>query len=467
MTTEITFPYQDDLRTLCLKRKAIVYIVGGFLRDVRLHKNGYDVDFAVEKDALVLAKAFARIIKGAFVVLDDQHGSARVVVHINAKIWTYDFTDFRAPTIQKDLSLRDFTINTFCVSLTHLKDISLPQAASDLKSKTIRMVSRKAFSDDPLRLMRAFSLSAQTGFKIEAQTLKVIKAQAPLIINAAMERIREEFFKMLQSPRAHGTLLALEKVQILVRVLPHVEVMFHVKQGGYHHLDVWRHSMMVLEQLEKLLIDVKQDQKIAQYLQEEIGGAHSRESLLKFAALLHDIGKPKTRKKELNRMTFHSHEHEGAAITRLVAKHLKLSVKERYWLEDVVRWHLRPGYLSNFKVPSAKAVFRYMRDTKQEAVAVALLAIADQRSTCGPLTTKAKTCHHENICRMVIAEYFKEKLKPVRPRLLTGNDLIKKFKLKPSPLFSEILTKVEEAHALGAITTKEEAVIFARKLIKK
>jgi poly(A) polymerase len=467
MTTEIIFPYQDELRTLCQKRKAHVYIVGGFLRDIRLHKKGYDVDFAVAKDALTLAKAFARIIKGAFVVLDDQHGSARVVVHVQTHIWTYDFTDFRAPTIEKDLLLRDFTVNTFCVSLVTLTDVSLPQAVSDLKSKKIRMVSTRAFSDDPLRLMRAFSLSAQIGFRIDAHTLKVIKAQAPLIINAAIERTREEFFKILHSPRAHGTLLALEKAHILVRVLPQVEVMFHVTQGGYHHLDVWRHSLMVLAQLEKLLMEAKQDQKIAHYLQEDIGGAHTREALLKLAALLHDIGKPKTRKQEVGRMTFHGHEHEGAAITRLVAKHLKLSVKERYWLEDVVRWHLRPGYLSNFKIPSSKAVFRYMRDTKQEAVAVALFAIADQRSTCGPLTTKSKTRHHENICRMVIAEYFKEQLKPVRPRLLTGNDLIKKLKLKPSPLFAEILTKIEEGQALGQITTKEQAMLHAKKLIKK
>ena len=467
MPVTVTFPHIDTLRTLCKKRKTDAYVVGGFLRDAYLDKHGTDVDLAVSHDALALAKSFARAIKGAFVLLDDEHGSARVVKRVDAVTWTYDLTDFRGKNIQEDLKLRDFTINTFCRSLLSDEDLSPKEAARDLKLKTIRMVCANAFTDDPLRLMRAFSLSAQTGFKVQASTFAVIKKQAPLIINPAMERIREEFFKVFHSPRAHQGILQLEDAGLLVRVIPQIEVMFDVEQGGYHHLDVWRHSLQVLAGLEALLAEVKVDQRIAFYLREDIGGAHTREALLKFSALLHDIGKPDTRKKEKDRMTFHGHEHVGASIVRHVAKHVKLTVKERYWLEDAVRWHLRPGYLSNFKQPSAKAVFRYLRDTKDEAVAVALLAIADQRATCGPKTTKAKTQHHESICRMIIAEYFKDKSKPTVARLLTGDDLIKKLKLKPSPLFAKILTHVEEEHALGRIKTKEEAMALARAIADK
>ena len=108
------------------------------------------------------------------------------------------------------------------------------------------------------------------------------------------------------------------------------------------------------------------------YFQEIIGGAHSRLALLKMSALVHDLGKPETRREEEGRMTFHTHEHAGERITRQVAKHLKLSVKERFFLEDTVRMHLRPGYLSNFKRPSEKAIFRYYRDAKDEAVSLCL-----------------------------------------------------------------------------------------------
>ena len=166
-------------------------------------------------------------------------------------------------------------------------------------------------------------------------------------------------------------------------------------------------------------------------------------------------------------MTFHGHEHAGERITRLVAKQLKLSVKERFFLEDAVRMHLRPGYLSNFKRPSEKAIFRYLRDAKEEAASLAILALADQAATCGPLTTAARHKHHARICHMVIGRYFEAKEKKPRERLITGHDLIRVFKLKPSELFGRILTSVEEAVALGQVKTKDEALKLAGQLINK
>ena len=116
--------------------------------------------------------------------------------------------------------------------------------------------------------------------------------------------------------------------------------------------------------IEELIAEMSKDARRKAYLHQLIGGGHTRCALLKMAALLHDIGKPETRRQEGRRMTFHGHEHSGERITRQVAKHLKLSVKERFFLENAVRMHLRPGYLSNFKRPSEKAIFRYYRDTK-------------------------------------------------------------------------------------------------------
>ena len=184
------------------------------------------------------------------------------------------------------------------------------------------------------------------------------------------------------------------------------------------------------------------------------------------ACLLHDIGKPETRRKEKGRVTFHTHEHKGWRITRQVAKHLKLSVKERFFLEDAVRMHLRPGYLSNFQRPSAKAIFRYYRDTKDEAVSLAILSLADQAATRGPLTTEEKHKHHAKICHMLIERYFRLKDQKPEQRLFTGHDLIKVFKLKPSKLFGKILTRIEESAALGKIKTKAEALALARRMIK-
>ena len=461
------FPHLEIVLALAKARQAKVYLVGGFLRDQKLGKNGTDFDFTVNKKALDFARAFARRVKGAFVLLDKERGCARVVKRQGDAIRTFDFADFRGgKDLRSDLRLRDFTVNTLCVDMDGDKDCSLPSAARDLKSKVVRMVGARIFDDDPLRLLRAFSLSAQTGFTIESRTLSRITKNAHLINRPAMERVREEFFKILASPRAFEALKRMDAVGLLERVIPQVAVMRGVKQGGYHHLDVWQHSLEVLHQLEKLAKDCE-DVPLRNYLDEEIGGAHKRLALLKLAALLHDIGKPDTRQAQGARMTFHGHEHVGERITRLVAKRLKLSVKERHFLEDVVRMHLRPGYLSNPKRPTQKALFRYLRDTKEEAASIAFLAMADQRATRGPLTTEVKAKHHDAICRMIIDEYFKEKVKPERPRLITGNDLIKALKLKPGPIFAEILTAVEEAQSLGTITTKAQALVLARDTINR
>jgi poly(A) polymerase len=254
----------------------------------------------------------------------------------------------------------------------------------------------------------------------------------------------------------------MDKIGLLSCVIPQVTVMYGVHQGGYHHLDVWRHSLETVSCLEKLAQEMSTNTRINVYLQQIISGGHTRLALLKMAAVLHDIGKPETRRKEGQRMTFHGHEHAGERITRQVAKHLKLSVKERHFLEDAVRLHLRPGYAANFKRPSEKTIFRYLRDTGDEAVDLAILAMADQAATRGPLTTKARQKHHAKICHMLIERYFELKDRKPKQRLLTGHDLIKVLKLKPSPLFGKVLSGVEEAAALGKIKTKDQALKYAR-----
>ncbi len=458
-------PHLKMIKRLSQGRKVSTFLVGGFLRDKFLNRSGCDFDFAVSKGAIALARTFGKSINGAFVLLDEEHPCGRVVKKENGQIYTFDFSDFRSSSLEKDLKLRDFTINTLCMNLQDSceKVNDNEGALKDLKLKTIRMVASRAFVDDPLRLMRAFSLYAQLDFKIEAKTLSQIKRDAHLINKVSMERIREELFKVLSSSRCFETLELMDKVGLLDRVIPQLGIMKKVHQGGYHHLDVWKHTLEVINQFELLVSEIK-DSFIQNYLQEEVAGGHKRYALIKFSCLLHDIGKPDTKKKEKDRMTFHGHEHVGAGITRLIAKQLKLSVKERYFLEDQVTWHLRPGYLSNFKKLSERMIFRFLRDTKEEALSVLLLALADQGATRGLLTTKAKFEHHKKTCWQVIDRVIEDKNKKPLVRLLTGNDLIKKLKLKPSPLFTKILTGVQEAQALGKVTTKQEALVLAGKI---
>jgi len=473
MSFPIQHPYLKTIQSLAAKKKVAVYLVGGFVRDCLLNRPCMDFDFAVERDAIKLARQFSKAIKGAFVLLDEEHGCARVVKKHGETIQTFDFADFRAKTLKGDLAHRDFTANALAVDLKMLSAgsemeralIAAPAARRDLWSKTIRMTSAKAFKEDPLRLLRAFSVRAQLDFKIEPQTLARIKKDKNLLRHVSAERIREELFKILATEQAGQILSEMDKIKLLEEVIPQVTVMYNVTQGGYHHLNVWKHSLEAVTQLDGVFKEFQNDAPVQAYLDEEFGG-HKRYAIIKLAMLLHDIGKPQTRKKEKDRFSFHGHEHVGRDISRNVAKLLKLSTSERYMVEDMVRWHLRPGYLGDFKVPSERAVFRYFRDAKDEAASILLLSIADQRATRGPLSTTEDLHHHVKTCKMLIEKFFEKKSEKPVVRLITGHDLIKKLKLKPSPLFAQILREVEEKQALGKVTNRAEALALAKKIAK-
>jgi len=463
------------IRDIAKRKNVSIHLVGGFLRDHALGSNGYDFDFAVEKKALEIARLFAQKIKGAYILLDAERGCARVAKRKQGRIMTFDFSDFRAKTFRQDLNLRDFTINTLSVDLFQwdpdhkiegvLKNFK--SALKDLREKRIKMVSPKAFDDDPLRMLRAFSLKATLSFKIERRTLDQIKKKKHLIREVSYERIRDELFKILETDQAINELKTMARIGLLENIIPQIRVMYRCKQGAYHHLEVWPHSLQTVWEAEKIYLDVKKNPEIADYFEEKLGGQRTRKALWKLAALLHDIGKPDARRKKDGKFYFYGHERVGQHIVRHVSKMLKLSTRERHILEDMVRWHLRPGYLSNFRKPTERAIYRYFRDTKDEALSILLLSLADQRSTRGPLTTENDQRHHEKICLKLVKQYFDKKKEKPFTRFINGDDLIKTLKLQPSPLFGKILSEVEEKQILGKIKTKKEALVLAKEIVLK
>ena len=488
------YPQIQVIKDIARRRNVAVHLVGGFLRDHCLGNPKSDFDFAVEKGALSFARLFARRIQGAYVVLDQERGCARVVHRISRRnsvrsrqkskisggskkgteTWTFDFADFRAKTFSRDLACRDFTINTLSVDLTKLNGSTTLEdvlfdgkdGLKDLRAKRIRRVAVKAFRDDPLRLLRAFSLSAALDFKIEPRTLAQIRREKNSLHGVSYERIRDEVFKILETERAAATLKAMNKVGLLDKVIPQLKVMYNCAQKGtYHHLDVWPHSLEVVVQFDGVVREMRNDPDVVAYLNESLGGNRTRRALLKLAALLHDIGKPETRKEAgKGKLTFYGHERVGKNIVTHITKMLKLSTSERHALEDMVLWHLRPGYLSNLQKPSEKSIYRYLRDARREAAGILLLSLGDQRATRGPLSTPRHEKHHERICLKVLKLYFDKKKEKPFVRLIDGHDLIKQLRLKPSPLIGKILSEVTEQQVLGKIKTKKEALELAGKI---
>jgi len=458
-------------------QKIKLYLVGGILRDILLgrEKENPDIDFCLKKGAINFGRKLAKEIKAGFVVLDKEHGACRAVKKIKDKAYTLDFTDFRGKTLEEDLLHRDFTINAMALELEkvftrpELDDLLIDPycGREDLKHKIIKIVSKKAFDEDPLRILRAFSFACLFNFNLHPETLRLIKLKRNKLSQVSFERIRDELFKILDSPCAFDYLLALDKLKILKIIFPEIEMMRNVKQGPYHHLDVWEHTLETIKQLEGLIKERKNNQEIQDYLNEIISSERRRRALIKLGAFLHDIGKPKARRRKNGKTIFHGHERIALEIIENICQRLRLSNDELNALKKIVFCHLRPGYLADNEVISNRAKFRFFRDTANEAISILLMAIADQRSTKGRLTTKESRLRHERLVSGLVKEYFRKKKEKKLVRLINGNDLINKFKLQPSPLIGKILSEIEELQAIGKVKCKTEALKIVTKLIKK
>ncbi|MDD5255013.1 MAG: HD domain-containing protein, partial [Candidatus Omnitrophica bacterium] len=251
---------------------------------------------------------------------------------------------------------------------------------------------------------------------------------------------------------------------VIDALIPEFRPMRGLSQGPYHHLDVWKHTLETLKQLEKVFKELK-NQRIQGYLDRHICAERSRRSLMKLGALFHDVGKPAARRRLGGKTIFHGHERIGARIAEDVSRRLKLSNDEIDSLKKMVFWHLRPGYLADNARVSPRAKFRYFRDTAQEGLSVLILSIADQRATRGRLTSRASRLQHEQVARSLMRQYLKDERKTKLPRLVTGDDLIA-LGLSPSPLFGKVLAELDELQAIGKIRDKARGLAFARKAIK-
>ncbi|TBR17750.1 HD domain-containing protein [bacterium] len=457
------------------KKKVKLYLVGGVLRDILLEreKDNPDIDFCIKGNAIKFSKALAHELKCGFVVLDQEHGCGRIVKKGKENIYTLDFSDYRGKTIEDDLFHRDLTINSMALELDKIFEpgsfmdhlIDPYQGRKDLRKKTIRMVNKDSFDEDPLRILRVFSYAALFGFKIEKQTIKLAGLKKKLILNASWERMRDEIFKTLSAGKSYEYIRQLDKQGILVFVFPEINSMNKLRQGPYHHLDVWAHSLETLKQMEPVLKNYAKIQDPSKYINTEISSGHKRYELLKLAALLHDVGKPATFRVDKGKVKFYGHDRVGSRILEVVAKRLKLSSQEERFLRQVTLFHLRPGFMANASVLTKKAKFRFFRDCAEEAVSVLLVSLADQRATKGYLTIERCRKRHERLVRRLIKEYF-DKQKETKPeRLIDGNDLMRNFKIEPSPLIGKLLRELEELQATGRIHTQEDALREAKKML--
>jgi poly(A) polymerase len=446
--------------------------VGGSVRELALGREAKDLDLAVSAQTLSLARDLAAALGGTYVLLDEAEGTARVV-------WQgeiLDLAEFRAPTLEGDLGGRDFTLNALAVSLRDILGPGRPGLIDplgglpDLARGRLKMVAAANFHDDPLRLLRAYRFAATHGFQITPATTAAIRRAAPEFARVAAERVHQELFLLLAAPSAAPVLGGMEAVGLLGRVFPELEDMKGVEQNGYHHLDVYGHSLATVAAMEEVLAAP------AAYFGElapEVGRyaqAPAKTALLKLAALFHDAGKPRVqaRRTDPERYTFYYHEKVGLEIFSRVAARLRCSQAEIRTVTNLIQTHMRPFLLLpafRERELSFRALGRLVRAARPELPGLFALAMADSLAGQGPLKPADSEAVLADLADAAY-QFLKERLEPQErlPKLVNGDDLIR-LGLTPGPRFRQLLTQVEEAQWEGLVRTREEALDLVRRLL--
>ncbi|MBI5641187.1 MAG: CCA tRNA nucleotidyltransferase [Nitrospirae bacterium] len=446
-----------------------LYLVGGTVRDLFLNSSPKDIDL-VCKDAKHIAHSIARQKNAALVALEKKpEEPCYRIVDIKNREKLLDIAEMRGESIYEDLGRRDFTVNAIAIEIRN--DCSLGRiidplkGEKDIKDRIIRRVSDKSLESDPLRILRAVRFAATLDFEIEPVTLEEMKMKSPLIRNASSERLMAELMLILRCREATVFFRQMDELGLIDTILPESIPMKGCRQNGYHHKDVWEHSLLVMENAEHIMNDLsgffgEAGSEVALNL------GSDRLSLLKMAALFHDVGKPITSglNDKAGRITFYGHEKAGAGIIEDMAVRLKMSCQARDFLRLMVAEHLRPLFLASHK-SGAAARMRWFRKMKDDAIPAIILSMADIMSSLGPDSGEDFRVRHISWAREIILEYYRGiKTRIETPILVSGNDLLG-LGMESGPGIGRILAGIRSAQDVGDISTHSEAIELAKKLI--
>lgn len=459
--------YWNSLQKIASKRNVKeVYLVGGALRDLLLQRPVQDWDVALKKEVKTIAYLFAQEIKAHFVVLDKKWETYRVIKGKQI----YDFTPLRGEDICQDLKERDYTINAMAINLISPQHLIDPtQGKQDLQKRLLRVISPRAFWQDPLRILRGFRLGAELYFSLERETRQLMKRYAPLLKNIAGERVYQEFKRLFLEDRAAFWIKEMGNLDIFKALLPEIEAMKGVTQAGFHHLDVYAHCLLTLEKMEEIISQPDKffpdDTAVIDYLRSSF-----HIFCLKWAALCHDIGKPACRAQDEKRITFYGHNKVGAHLFEGIAERLRFPNRERELITFFITQHMWPFHLLALFLKrelSLRAVHRFIRKTEPHTIGLFILAMADNQAAQGPGKPpdydRAFLTLYQHVLKMR-AQYLNFKQ---TPRLVTGHDIINWFQLKTGPMIGKLLREIEEERFRGRIKTKEDARFWLKKRLKK
>jgi len=447
------YGYFNIISGLALEKNIEVFIVGGYVRDLILKREISEIDFLIVGDGPEFAKCLAEKLKVKKVNIFKNFGTA----HFRFEDLDFEFVgarkesynrDSRNPevilgTFKDDISRRDFTINTLAISLNERNYGELIDSfngAQDIQNKIVKtpLNPNETFNDDPLRILRAFRFASQLNFNVDKKIIEAAEKFAERLKIVSQERITDEFFKILISPKPSIGIKLMKDSKIMEIVFPEIAYLSGVDQRkDYHHKDVFLHTCEVVDNISLKTENV----------------------WLRFAALVHDIAKPQTKKFiESTGWTFHGHEELGARMMKKIFSRMKLPFSKIAYIEKLIRLHLRPIALVSETVTDS-AIRRLCAKAGEDLDDLIVLCRADITSK-NPLKVSKYMNNYEIVMQKVKDVQERDNLKafqsPVR-----GDQIMRIFGIKPSKKVGEIKHAIEEAILDGKISnTYDEALKY-------
>jgi poly(A) polymerase len=447
------------------------WLVGGALRDRLLDRPTADYDVVVVSAGGLegVARGLARGADGVAFALSDQFGAWRVVAHDRS--WQVDLTELEGDEIEADLRRRDVTVNAIAQPLgaDGAALVDPLGGVDDLHARTLRAASTRAFELDPLRALRLARLACELEFTIEPETVALAGRSAPGLSSCASERVFAELRRLLSAPRAVEGLDLMDEIGVTAAVLPELAELRGIDQSRFHHLDVYEHTRAVLAEMVALEEDPApafgaQAEAVRELLAEPFADELTRGGALRFAAVLHDIAKPQTRAVTAEgRVTFMHHDEAGAQLASSILRRLRASSRLVEYVAALTRHHLRLGFLVHRMPLDRRDVYRYLDACAPVGADVTVLSVADRLATRGDNSERAISGHLE-LARELFAEALAWSADPPRPPI-RGDELGSALGIRPGPLLGELLHELEEAAYAGEVSSREEAIGYARQRV--
>ncbi len=437
------------------------YLIGGYVRDLLLDRGSKDIDVVVVGNGVAFAEALKkRLGRGSQLAVFKTYGTAQLkhnnteIEIVGARKESYSHNS-RNPIVEQgsledDQNRRDFTINALAICLNSQRFGELIDpfgGLNDLETKTIRtpLDPDITFSDDPLRMMRAIRFATQLGFNIKDETLVAIWRNRDRIKIITKERISDEINKIMLSQKPSVGFYLLDKTGLLPLIFPELSAMKGIDTiNGRAHKDNFVHSLQVLDNL----------------------ALRSNDLWLRWATLLHDIGKPNTKRWEEGRgWTFHNHNYVGSKMVKRIFESLKLPLGEPLkFVQKMVLLHMRPIVLSE-DVVTDSAVRRLLFDAGNDIDSLMMLCQSDITSN-NMKKVKRFSENFELVRRKLVELEEKDRIRNFQPPV-DGAEIMATFGLPPSAIVGELKTEIKDAILDGIIpNSHNEAFDYLLKIAK-